>query len=241
MADLVKITINGKELSVPYDTPLIEACKQARVHVPTLCYNENVKAYGVCRICSVEVNDGRRTRIVPACVYTVRSEITVETDTDRIRRYRATLLNLQLARCPDEKVIQDLAAEYGVTEPHPRLRKEDKHCILCGLCVRTCAEVVGVSAIGFEGRGRERKVTPPFDAENPICIACGACAYVCPTQCIEFGEKDGKRYLKRWHREVDMLVCDKCGKYWLPDAVAYVYAKKMGLDPASFTTCPDCR
>jgi len=241
MAELIKVTIDGIEVGVPKDTPLIEACRQARVRVPTLCYNENVRAYGVCRICMVEANEGRRTRLVAACAYPVRRELTVQTNTDRIRRNRAMLLNLQLARCPDEKVLHELAEEYGVKEAHPRLTRDKEDCILCGLCVRTCQEVVGVGAIAFEGRGEHRRVISPFDEENPVCIACGACAYVCPTQCIKFYDENGKRHVERWHRTVNMLACEKCGDYWLPDAVTLAYAKRTGLDPASFKLCTNCR
>ncbi|MDP8224120.1 MAG: 2Fe-2S iron-sulfur cluster-binding protein [Candidatus Lernaella stagnicola] len=241
MAELIKVTVNGKEIEVPYDTQLLQACRQAGADVPTLCHNENLKPYGVCRICSVEINEGRKTRIVPSCVYTVRKPVTVETDTPRIRKHRAMLLNLLLARCPGEKVVQDLAAEFGVTEPHPRFEKRNDDCILCGMCVQTCRDIVGVAAIAFEGRGTTRRVTPPFDKENDVCIACGACAYVCPTQCIDFHDEAGTRHLDRWHRETELLVCDKCGRYWLPDAFAHVFHKRMGIDPASLTTCPNCR
>lgn len=241
MAEMIKVTINGNEVSVEKDTPLLKACRLARVDVPTLCYNENVNAYGVCRLCVVEVNDGRRTRIVPSCVYPVRREISVQTDTERIRKHRAMILSLMLARCPNEKVVQELAAKYGVTEPPARFRTDVEDCILCGLCVRTCHEVVRVGAIAFAGRGEKRQVVAPFDDENPVCIACGACSYVCPTQCIKFYDKDGKRYLEKWHREADMLACEKCGGYWLPDAFATVYAKKMGIDPLSMKVCPNCR
>jgi predicted molibdopterin-dependent oxidoreductase YjgC len=241
MAERIKIVINGKELEVPYDTPLLQAIRDAGFDVPTLCYNDNIPPYGVCRVCSVEIHEGRRTRIAPSCVYTVRREITVETDTDRIRRHRAMQLNLLLARCPDEACVRDLAAAYGVTEPHPRFQKKNDDCILCGLCVQTCRNIVGVSAITFESRGPDRRVVAPFDKENPVCIACGACAYICPTQCIDFGEGGGKRWLRKWHREVDMLVCEKCGNYWMPDAASQVFQDRMGLDPALLKVCPNCR
>ena len=241
MAELIPVVIDGKQIQVPYDTQLLQACRQAGSHVPTLCHNENLKPYGVCRICTVEINEGRRPRLVPACVYTIRKPATVVTDNEVIRKHRSMLLKLQLARCSQEKVVQDLAAQYGVEAPPERFRIEEKKCILCGLCVQTCRDIVGVAAIAFEGRGENRKVTTPFDAENPICIACGACAYICPTQCIGFGDKDGKRHLEKWHREVEMLVCEKCGKQWMPDAFAHVMAKKMGIDPMSLEKCPDCR
>jgi len=238
---MIPLTIDGKELEAPFDAQLLQVCRDAGTVIPTLCHNENLTPYGVCRLCSVEVDEGKKTRIVPSCVYTVRRPITVRTNSETIRKHRAMLLNLLLARCPDEKVIQDLAAAYGVAEAHPRFRRRDDDCILCGLCVQTCRNIVGVAALGFEGRGTSRRVAVPFDRENEICIACGACAYVCPTQCIAFEDRDGKRYLKKWHREVQMLVCDKCGKYWLPDAFQHVFQQRLGIDPESLKVCPDCR
>jgi bidirectional [NiFe] hydrogenase diaphorase subunit len=244
MAEMIQVTVNGKTIEVPYDTQLLQACREAGADVPTMCHNENLPAYGVCRICSVEINEGRRWTVVPSCVYTVRKNVEVKTDTEKLTKHRAMLLNLMLARCPEDKVVQELAAEYGVTAPHERFLQAasgDSDCILCGLCVQTCQEIVGVAALGYEGRGANRRVVPAFDKENPVCVVCGACSYICPTQCIDFAEIGGKRIMKRWHREVDMLVCDKCGKNWLPEPFEHVFKKRMGIDPAIFKHCPDCR
>lgn len=241
MAEMITITVNGKEVTVAKDSSLLAACRQARIDIPTMCYNENVKAYGVCRLCVVEVDDGWRKRIVPSCVYPVRKAVTVQTETEEIRKYRRMLLNLQLARCPNEPFVQELAAKYGINEPDPRLKRDDNDCILCGLCVRTCSDIVGVHAIAFEGRGENRVVVTPFNEENELCIACGACAFVCPTQCIGFKDENGERELKRWHRKTKMIACEKCGDYWLPEALRDVYAKKMGLDPAIMNVCSNCR
>jgi NADH dehydrogenase/NADH:ubiquinone oxidoreductase subunit G len=230
---------------------LVDAIKKLNISVPTLCHNENVKAYGVCRICQVEVveqSHGReKTRLVPSCVYEVRQDgLRVTTTNDRIYKNRQWLIQFLLARCEDEQVVKDLAAEYDVVLNERLTRKKDD-CILCGLCVRACTDVVGVSAIAFEGRGENREVTTPWREENPICIACGTCAYVCPTGCISMEEKDGERIISRWHgekkmtvRRAKMLSCDKCGNYYLPEALTEVYKKKMDIDPKIFR-CPSCR
>jgi len=242
MAEKIKVIVNGKEVYAAYDTPLLQVCREAGADVPTLCHNENINPpYGVCRVCTVEITEGTRTRFAPSCVYPVRREISVQTESEPVRRRRAMLLNFLLARCPDQKPIQELAARYGVKEPHPRFTRRGDDCILCGLCVQTCTQVVGVSALGFESRGEMREAATPYRAENPVCIACGACAYICPTQCIGFEEKDGKRYLKRWKREAPMLVCEKCGSYWLPEAVARIVGEKMNIDFSGLNVCPNCR
>ncbi len=246
------ITIDGKEITVPRDTLLIEACRRLNIHVPTLCYNENVQAYGVCRICMVEVTEeshGRqKTRLVPSCVYEVRQDgLTVVTDTERIRVNRKWLIQLLLARCEGEDAILELAKEYDV-ELNERLRRRGDDCILCGLCVRACADVVGVSAIGFEGRGDKREVATPWREENNVCIACGTCAFVCPTNCISMTEENGERKIQRGQKDhstvtvrtAKMLTCDKCGNYYLPASIPELYKLKMGIDPKEFT-CPHCR
>ena len=130
------------------------------------------------------------------------------------------LVQLELARCAEEEHVREMAARLGVTEPHPRLTRNDEDCILCGLCVRVCREIVGANAIGFEGRGTKRRVVAPFDQENPACIACGACAYVCPTGCITVVDAKGKRAMPRWKREVPLDKLDELAAQMLPPGVA---------------------
>jgi len=99
-------------------------------------------------------------------------------------RARKIIIELMLARCPNVKIIQDLAHEYGIEKP--RFKKlKDEDCILCGLCARICQERMGVSAISFVGRGIYREVDTPFRRPSEVCITCGACAFVCPTGAIK--------------------------------------------------------
>ena len=241
------LTIDGRSITVKRGTFLIEACKKLCIEVPTLCHNENLKPYGVCRFCQVEVNEGKRTRLVPSCVYEIRKDgLTVTTDSERIRNNRKWLIQLLLARCDRQKDVLDFAAKHGVA-PIERLTKKNDDCILCGQCVRACGEIVGVGAIGYERRGEKREVTSPYRDKNPVCIACGTCVHVCPTHCIAMTEENGVRTISRYAgekkmivREAKMLTCGKCGNYFLPSPVAEVFAKKMGIDPTVFT-CPSCR
>jgi bidirectional [NiFe] hydrogenase diaphorase subunit len=209
MPEMIQITIDGIQTEVPKDTMLLAAARGLGIDIPTFCHREPVEPYGACRICIVEVTEGKRTKIVPSCVYPVRGPITVSTNSERVQRDRKMLVQFELARCSEDPHVVAMAKKLGVDAPHPRLTKQKDDCIVCGLCVRTCAEVVGADALGFEGRGQKRRPVAPYDAENPDCIACGACAYVCPTQCIEYKDDgDGNRVLPRWHRKVpvDQLV-----------------------------------
>ena len=163
-------------------------------NIPALCYHPAVKPYGACRLCTVEVVEGSRSRFVAACLYPVREGLVVKTDTERVRKLRKGILELLLARCPNVKKIQDLAKEYGVEKP--RLALGDQECILCGLCVRACQEIIGRSAISLVNRGIYREVACPFYVYelSEGCIGCGDCVYVCPTGAIQLGP-DGKPIL----------------------------------------------
>jgi ferredoxin len=88
------------------------------------------------------------------------------------------LVELLLAMCPSSKTIQDLASAMEVQKV--RFQVEHNDCILCGLCVRMCAEQMDAQAIGFVNRGKDRKIATPFDAKSDACRTCGGCMYICP-------------------------------------------------------------
>jgi heterodisulfide reductase subunit A len=121
--------------------------------------------------------------MVTACNYPATNGIEVLTNSPRVRRDRKLILEWMMARCGHVKVIEDLAAEYGITEP--RFGRGDDDCILCGLCVRVCSDVVGANVLGFFNRGATREVSTVYGETSEKCIACGACAYVCPTGAIQ--------------------------------------------------------
>ena len=180
----MKITIDGKEVDAEPGQTILEVARINGIHIPTLCYHPALKPFGACRLCSVEIERHGRKRVVTACNYPVEDGLEVRTDSPEIIETRKMLIELLLARCPEEKRIQELAREYGVAEPRSRFTLEDEHCILCGLCARVCEELVGVSAINFISRGVERKVGTPYEELSDDCIGCGSCALVCPTEAI---------------------------------------------------------
>lgn len=175
---MIKLTINGTKVQAEEGSTILEVAKLYGFNIPTLCYHDELTPYGACRLCMVEVNDGKRTRVVASCLYPVKEGIKVRTHTEKIVKQRKLLLELLLARCPNSKTLQDLASKMGLEQV--RFKMENKDCILCGLCVRMCAEQMRGGAIGFVGRGQNREVVTPFHEASEICRNCGACMYICP-------------------------------------------------------------
>ncbi len=193
MADnTIKIKINGFEVEAFDRQPLIEVAEKIGVKIPTLCHNPIIEPYGVCRICTVEVRHRNRVRMVTACNYPVTNGIEVFTDSERVIRNRKLIIEWLLGRCGNVKVLNDLAEQYGITEP--RFGRGTDDCILCGLCVRMCQDVVKANVLGFFERGPKRYVSTSFDQTSDLCITCGACASVCPTGCIKIDKLEEGTY-----------------------------------------------
>jgi aldehyde:ferredoxin oxidoreductase len=185
---MIKIKLDGKTLEVPEGCSVLQAAKQAGVFIPHLCHSELVEPYGACRVCSVEVLQGGKRRMVTACNYPIRRPLEVETQSEAAVRTRRLVLEMMLARWPGVKVVRELAKLHGLGEPrfrHPQKNDNPQACILCGLCVRVCREGVWQNVLTFEGRGVSRRVSMPLDTLAPECVGCGACAFVCPTGAIQ--------------------------------------------------------
>jgi len=178
----ITLKINNNNVTAIEGTSILDVAKKIGVTIPTLCYNSALTPFGACRLCSVEITDKRgRKKIVTSCNYPVFSGLVVETESEKTRRIRKLLLELLLARCPNVKIIKDLALEYGIEQTNFCITDPEEDCILCGLCARVCEEKVGVSAINFANRGVAREVTAPYHTISDDCVGCGACAIVCPT------------------------------------------------------------
>lgn len=180
---MVNISINGKKIKVKEELTVLEAAEQAGIYIPTLCHVEGLPAFGACRLCLVEVELKDEIKIVPSCLEPVEEGKIVKTDTEEIKFLRKGIIELLLARAPETKRMKELAREMGVKKP--RFYLEDKDCILCGLCIRICEDIVGVSAISLVNRGADREVATPFYEISEDCIGCGACSHICPTDAIK--------------------------------------------------------
>jgi heterodisulfide reductase subunit A len=181
---MVKINIDGKTVEVPEETTILKAAEQAGIWIPTMCHSDYLEPYGVCRLCSVEVVRGKRSRIVTSCNYPVRGGITVHTNSERVKWIRKIIMELMLSRWPNVPVVRDTAERLGVKKPRFVSLERDEApdaCILCGMCVNMCNDVVQAGVLGFSNTGIKREVVLPFNEGSDKCIVCGACAKVCPT------------------------------------------------------------
>jgi len=194
---MITLTINGLEVKVEEGSTLLEAARFLGFPIPTLCHMEGLSPYGACRLCVVEIGNGRTAKLVSSCTYPAQNGLMVRTASARVIRARKMVVELLLASCPQSKTIQDLASALNVRQQ--RFRQEHEDCILCGRCVRMCEEQMMGKAIGFRGRGQTRSIGTPFDIKSEECRLCGGCMYVCPA-C----------QLRCTYTEPDKPVCGGC-------------------------------
>jgi len=237
--EIIRFTIDGQEVRAEKGQTILPVALDAGFEIPHLCFNESVKPYGACRLCLVEVAKDGKNRMTASCTYPAMEGIAVSTQTERVLRARRLIIELILAMCPDDEAIREMASEMGVDDV--RFEKEDKDCILCGLCARVCDEVVGVNAIHFASKGSRREMIPPFGKEATNCIACGACVTVCPVDVIGMREDGEERTITRWKRTLKMKQCKVCGNYFAPWFQLEKFRQKANLPKGFFDICYSCR
>jgi len=192
---MIHLTIDDKPIEVAENRTLLEACREHGIHIPTLCYHPALEPYGGCRLCVVELSQpGRRSRLVASCVYPCEEGVVVKTNSETVIRSRRMTAELILAGSYHTPEMLALGEELGVKEVRFKL-PEDNACVLCGLCVRACKEIVGVSAISVIQRGIAKKVATPFQVTSSRCIGCGTCVLICPTGAFKFESVAGFQYI----------------------------------------------
>ena len=238
---LVKTTINGEEIEVERDRWALDVAREMGIAIPTLCHHPALNPYGACRLCVVEVTKGRWTWLTTSCDLPVREGLTISTDTVAVKKSRTMALELLWARAPEAERIADLARESGLEEPRFSVRDDLGKCILCGLCVRVCDELVGVSALNFSKRGAQRRVSTPFDQHSGSCVGCNACVAVCPTGHIRTVDKGAVRTLETWRTALEMIACEVCGRAFIPAKEFEHIQAKLGKAVLTERTCPKCQ
>ncbi|MDO5304672.1 MAG: [FeFe] hydrogenase, group A [bacterium] len=201
--------INGKECEFTDEPNLLEVIRKAGFDVPTFCYRPDLKPFGSCRMCVVEVEyPNGRVMVNSSCTMPPEAGIKVSTNSARVRKIRKTVLELLLANHDRECTtceksgncdLQKYSEEYGIREIrfpklkadkmreiddcNPSIKRDPNKCILCGACVRACQEFQGHAVLGFANRG-SKTVVQPLNGKHLSevdCVFCGQCQAVCPT------------------------------------------------------------
>ncbi len=194
---MVRLKLDGKGFTVREGSTILEVAREHDIPIPTLCYCEEVSPGGRCRLCAVEIISPKRKRpVVLACAYRVKEGLEVRTHSKAVVASRKGAMEVLLARAPHAERVRQMAGEMGMDmEPSPG---REKGCILCGLCVRACREIVGRGAIAMaRGKGRKGE-DPPIRPSPERCIACATCAQLCPTGFISVEDWEGVRIM--WNK-----------------------------------------
>ena len=208
----ITIKINGREVSAPQGSTILEAARLAQIEIPTLCYLKEINEIGACRMCVVEVKGARS--LVTACVYPINEGMEVWTNTPKVIASRRKTLQLLLSN-HDRKCLscvrsgncelQTLCREYKVDDEAyydgernkyeldtsaAHMVRDNNKCILCRRCSAVCEKVQGVGVIGANERGFKTYIGTAFDMDlgDTSCVSCGQCIAVCPTGALY--EKD---------------------------------------------------
>lgn len=177
------LQIDDRQVKATEAMTVLEAAQGAGIFIPTLCHHQKLEPYGGCRICTVEVEARGRKNLVAACLYPVEPNLVVRTRSAKVDKIRKMILQLMLAHAPDAPALRDLAQEYGASET--LFEKDPSFCILCGLCVRYCAEVKKKNAIAFVDRGARREISFIPEIASRECWNCKECFPLCPTEALQ--------------------------------------------------------
>jgi len=225
------VTIDGHSVEVERGATVLDAARYAGIWIPTLCYHPALSSEASCRLCMVELDRGDWRQLVTACNYPVRHDVIVYVMSERAQQARRGVMELLLARSPDSQELKELAERMGVKGTlWPKVTESQRNCILCGLCVRVCEQIIGKSAIGFAGRGADRTVAAPFRQPSEDCIGCGACAAVCPVGTIEVRvhKDECEVEISPFKSRVKLLVCKQCGAPILSTQVCEQALRNVG-------------
>ncbi len=242
------VTIDDIQVEVEADDTILDAARKAGIWIPTLCYHPAISPPAACRLCMVELDRGDWRQLVTACNYPVRKDIVVSVSSERALQARRGVMELLLARAPQNKQLRALADRMGVSgTPWPTVTNAQRDCILCALCTAVCEEVLGCAAIGFAGRGTDRAVAAPFRQPSEDCTACGACAVVCPVGTIQvrIHDNEGEIEISPFKTRVKLMTCEECGAHIVSAAVAEEVSHNDKIDwgalRRSAKLCPKCR
>ncbi|WP_028324344.1 2Fe-2S iron-sulfur cluster-binding protein [Desulfatirhabdium butyrativorans] len=239
---MIQITINGRDIEVEEDTPLMKILREEGISIPSLCYHPALTHPIVsCRLCAVEIMSGKAGvpgKVTLACTLRTHPGLIIETDTDAVRQARTTAMNQLLSMAPQSEFLLQIAERYGLqTNPPP------DGCIRCRLCVQICKEIVGAGALRMiRANNRMLVVSIPGN-----CIGCGTCANICPTKVIHVEDKDNVRTISIRDEIIGrhpLLRCEGCGAmFTTPRFLDHVHSRSTEHHPdvkEQHLYCPSC-
>jgi NADH dehydrogenase/NADH:ubiquinone oxidoreductase subunit G len=236
---MVNITIDGRTVQAKEGSTILQNAQAERIDIPTLCFHKDLSPFGACRLCTVEIKVKKQWKLAASCQVEVEEGMEVRTDTEAVKESRRLAAALLYYKHPTTGAVRDMARKLGVAV-EPIDEADGRDCILCGLCTRTCQEIVGVAALRFQDRGLDRATEEPkIEFEATACIGCGSCAYACPTGYVRMEAVDGKRII--WDKVFKMATCKVCGQYFAPMEQLEYIAKKTGVALGNLMTCVSCR
>jgi NADH dehydrogenase/NADH:ubiquinone oxidoreductase subunit G len=218
---MVTLTIDNREIQTEDGTTILQAARANCIAIPTLCYHEAVEPYAACRLCVVELANARG-KLVAACAQACENGMNVLTNSPRVQASRRITAELFMASGAHLPLVQATAKALGVE--HTRYSLPANDCILCGLCVRACDELVGAHAISLVQRGLQKKFAPPFEITSAACIGCATCVLICPTGAITLADLTPAppALLRKGAGGIghDARTCRVCGEQSLPHRFA---------------------
>jgi len=234
---MVEITINGEKFECEEGMSILHACRMNGFDIPTVCNHDAVKPLGMCGVCVVSVaseDNPDKKKVVPSCVMKVKAGNIIETESPDVIAKRGENIKKLLAYAPNDLVLMDLAETYCADIDSIEKVEGSGDCLKCGLCTRVCSQVIGLDWSWKPKDGYPRDSAPPEG-----CIGCLACAYVCPTGCIDYEISEDSR--KIWGKEHALHKCKECGaanitvdqKEWLE--------KRLDLPADYYDLCDECK
>ena len=233
------ITIDDREYQAEKDMSVLEVARTYNIPIPTLCYHPSLRPSGSCRLCAVEVpgrSTGRKVTML-ACVLKVKDGLTIKTQGEAVSRARTRAFRNLLQMAPQAQSIMALATSYGI-DPGP----PPDGCVRCRLCIRVCKEIVGPGALKMEKRYGMNYVVPI----EGLCIGCGTCANICPTDVIMVEDCDNVRTISIRDQVIGrhpLERCEGCGKlYATPKFLDHIHRRTAShadvKSPHNY--CPTC-
>ncbi|MDA8163915.1 MAG: bidirectional hydrogenase complex protein HoxU [Desulfobacteraceae bacterium] len=202
------LIIDGRDVAGREDQTILEAAREHGIWIPTLCHLEGLTNVGACRLCLVEVKG--MGKLLSACTTTIWEGMEVTTHSERLHRYRRSIIELFLAernhicavcvanrRCQLQALALELGVDhvrypylyprFGIDATHDLFVLDHNRCILCTRCIRACSEIEGANTLGMMRRGIHNRVITDLNqpwGESPTCTSCGKCVNVCPVGAI---------------------------------------------------------